>query len=90
MAQTEKFCCKKSKKMKKVIYVNDLCCQRCADQMAVKISLIDGVDKAKADFKKNRIFIEVKESVSDEDLRAVFDGMGMEVLSIEKRKGIFG
>ncbi len=76
--------------MKKVIYVNDLCCQRCADQMAVKIALLDGVDKAKADFKKNRIFIEVKESVSEESLRSVFDGTGMEVLSIELRKGIFG
>lgn len=76
--------------MKKVVYVNDLCCQRCADQMAVKLALVDGVDKAKADFKKNRIFIEVKENVLDESLRAVFDGTGMEVLSIEIRKGIFG
>ncbi len=76
--------------MKKVIYVNDLCCQRCADQMAVKLALVDGVDKAKADYKKNRIFIEVKESVEEETLRAVFDGTGMEVLSVELRKGIFG
>ncbi len=76
--------------MKKVIYVNDLCCQRCADQMAVKIALIEGVDKAKADYKKNRIFIEVKESVDENGLRAAFEGTGMEVLSIEKRKGIFG
>lgn len=76
--------------MKKVIYVNDLCCQRCADQMAVKLALVDGVDKAKADFKKNRIFIEVKEKVAEEELRRVFEGTGMEVLSIELRKGIFG
>ncbi len=76
--------------MKKVVYVNDLCCQRCADQMAVKLALVEGVDKAKADFKKNRIFIEVKESVSEDDLRAVFEGTGMEVLSVEIRKGIFG
>ncbi len=76
--------------MKKVIYVNDLCCQRCADQMAVKLALLEGVDKARADFKKNRIFIEVRERVSDEALRAVFEGTGMEVLSIELRKGIFG
>ncbi len=76
--------------MKKVLYVNDLCCQRCADQMAVKLALVDGVDKAKADFKKNRIFIEVKESVVDETLKRVFEGTGMEVLSIELRKGIFG
>ncbi len=76
--------------MKKVIYVNDLCCQRCADQMAVKLALVEGVSKAKADYKKNRIFIEVKEGLPDEDLKAVFEGTGMEVLSIERRKGIFG
>ncbi len=76
--------------MKKVVYVNDLCCQRCADQMAVKLALIDGVDKAKADFKKNRIFIEVKEGVTEDALKAPFEGTGMQVLSIELRKGIFG
>ena len=76
--------------MKKVIYVNDLCCQRCADQMAVKVALVEGVDKAKADFKKNRIFIEVKEKVTEEELRKAFEGTGMEVLSIQLRKGIFG
>ncbi len=76
--------------MKKVIQVNDLCCQRCADQMAVKLMLIDGVEKAKSDFKRNRIFIEVKENLPDEELKKVFEGTGMEVLSIALRKGIFG
>ncbi len=76
--------------MKKVIAVNDLCCQRCADQMAVKLALVEGVLKAKADYKKNKIFIEVKEGVEEADLRKVFEGTGMEVLSIELRKGIFG
>ena len=76
--------------MKKTIKVNDLCCQRCADQMAIKIALIDGVRAAKANYKKGLIFIDVAESVTDEALKSVFDGTGMEVLSIEKRKGIFG
>lgn len=76
--------------MKKTIKVNDLCCQRCADQMAIKIALIEGVRAAKASYKKNIIFVDVNESVTDEALKAVFDGTGMEVLSIEKRKGIFG
>ena len=76
--------------MKKTIKVNDLCCQRCADQMAIKIALIDGVRAAKASYKKNIIFVDVNESVTDEALKAVFDDTGMEVLAIEKRKGIFG
>ena len=76
--------------MKKTIKVNDLCCQRCADQMATKIALLDGVRAAKASYKKNIIFVDVNESVTDEALKSVFDGTGMEVLAIEKRKGIFG
>ena len=76
--------------MKKVIYVNDLCCQRCAEQMATKVALVDGVLKAKADYKRQRIFVELEERVLDEDIKAVFAGTDMEVLAIEKRKGIFG
>ena len=75
--------------MKKTIKVNDLCCQRCADQMAVKLALLDGVRAAKANYKKGLVFIDVAESVTDETLKSVFEGTGMEVLSIEKRKGIF-
>ena len=76
--------------MKKTVKVDDLCCQRCADQMAVKLALIDGISAAKGNYKKGMIFIEVKEEVTDEQIKAVFEGTGMNVLSIEKRKGIFG
>ncbi len=76
--------------MKKTITVNDLCCQRCADQMAVKLALIDGVRAAKASYKKNVIFVDVTDAVTDEMIKGVFEGSGMQVLSIEKRKGIFG
>ncbi|MBR2622904.1 MAG: heavy-metal-associated domain-containing protein [Clostridia bacterium] len=76
--------------MKKTIKIDDLCCQRCADQMAVKLALIDGVRAAKGNYKKGLIFVEVSDMVSDEQIKAVFEGTGMNVLSIEKRKGIFG
>ena len=76
--------------MKKTIIVNDLCCQRCADQMAVKLALLDGVRAAKASYKRNIVFVDVAENVTDDMLKAVFEGSGMEVVSIEKRRGIFG
>ena len=76
--------------MKKVITVNDLCCERCAKQMATKLALLDGVRAAKSNYKKNIIFVDVTDDVTDEMLKSVFDGTGMEVLAIEKRKGIFG
>ena len=76
--------------MKKVIKVDDLCCQRCADHMATKIALVDGVRAAKGNYKKQSIFIDVADTVSDETLKETFVGTDMQVLSIEKRKGIFG
>ena len=76
--------------MKKVISVDDLCCQRCADQMAVRLALIDGVLNAKANYKKNKIFVEVRSDVPDEELFTAFEGTGMTVQAIEIRKGIFG
>ena len=76
--------------MKKTVYVDDLCCERCAKQMATKIALIDGVRAAKGDYKKQRIHIDVSDSVTNEQILQVFEGTGMRVLSIEKRKGIFG
>ena len=76
--------------MKKVIKVDDLCCQRCADHIATKLALVDGVRAAKGNYKKQSIFIDVAETVSDESLKEVFVGTDMQVLSIEKRKGIFG
>ncbi len=76
--------------MKKVIKVDDLCCQRCADQMAVKLALVDGVRAAKSNYKKKLIFIDVCDFVRDSDIIAAFEGTGMSVLSIEERKGLFG
>ncbi len=76
--------------MKKVMQINDLCCQRCADHMATKVALVDGVRAAKGNYKKHCIFIDVSEDVTGEMLKAPFEGTDMQVLSIEKRKGIFG
>ena len=76
--------------MKRVIKVDDLCCQRCAEQMAVKLALIDGVRAAKSNYKKQLIFIDVCDYVKDSELIAVFEGTGMTVLSIAERKGLFG
>ena len=75
--------------MKKVITVDDLCCEACAKQMAVRLALIDGVLHAKANYKKQKIFIEVLSTVTDDSLKSVFEGTGMAVLSIEPRKGLF-
>ena len=76
--------------MKKTVSVDDLCCERCAKLMATKLALLDGVRAAISNYKKNVIFLDVAETVTDEQITAVFEGTGMMVLSIELRKGIFG
>ena len=81
---------KLKKSMKKTIKIKDLCCQRCADHLAKKLLLIDGVRAAKGNYAKNLIFVDVADSVTDEMLKEMLAASDMEVLSIEKRKGIFG
>ncbi len=44
--------------MKRVIEVEDLCCKRCAERAEKKLLLLDGVSGAKANFKRNIIFVE--------------------------------
>ena len=75
--------------MKKVITVTDLCCERCARHVAEKLHLCDGVLKAKANYKKNQIFVEVSSDCMEETLREYLAKEGYDVVSIEKRKGIF-
>ena len=76
--------------MKKTVYVKDLCCERCARKLTEKLQLHDKVLKAKVDFKKNRIFVEVSSDLLDDELKNLVEAEEQEVLSIELRKGIFG
>lgn len=76
--------------MKKTVYVKDLCCERCARKLTEKLQLHDKILKAKVDFKKNRIFVEVSSDLLDDELKNLVEAEEQEVLSIELRKGIFG
>ena len=76
--------------MKKVIYATDLCCERCAKHVAEKLLFLDGVEKAKANYKKNCIYVELLSSASEEEIRETLAAMDIEVTSIELRRGLFG
>ncbi len=76
--------------MKKIVYVKDLCCERCARRVAEKLQLNDKILKAKADYKKNRIFVEVSSELLDDELKNFVEAQDQEVISIQIRKGIFG
>ena len=75
--------------MKKIVYVKDLCCERCARRLADKLRLADGVLNAKGDYKKNRVLVEVHSSVTDNELKSLVEAEGYEVISVAERKGLF-
>lgn len=74
--------------MKKVIEVEDLCCKRCAERAERKLLLLDGVKGARANFKKNVVFVETE--LPDSVLTAAIELAGFIVKAIRPRKGIFG
>lgn len=74
--------------MKKVIEVEGMCCKRCAEHAEKKLLLLDGVNGAKANFKKGIIFVE--SNLSDDALSACVTQSGFTVKEIRLRKGIFG
>lgn len=75
--------------MKKVIVVEDLCCERCAKRLATGLELTKGILKAKANYKKNAVYLEVSSGISDEELKFLVEKAGYAVVSVADRKGIF-
>ncbi len=74
--------------MKRVIVVEGMCCERCAERAEKKLRLLSGVFGAKANFKKGVIFVETE--LPDSALSACVTEAGFTVKEIRERKGLFG
>ncbi len=74
--------------MKKVIEVDGMCCKKCAERAERKLRLLDGVTNARANFKKQIIFVQT--DLPDETLTECVTQAGFTVKEIRVRKGIFG
>ena len=74
--------------MKRVIEVEGMCCERCAERAEKKLRLLSGVLGAKANFKKGVIYVETE--LPDEALSACVTEAGFTVKCIRERKGLFG
>ncbi len=74
--------------MKKVIEVEDLCCKRCAERAEKKLLLLDGVTGARANYRKNLVFVET--TLPDSILTQTVELAGFLVKCIRPRRGIFG
>ena len=67
--------------MKRVIEVEGMCCERCAERAEKKLRLLSGVSGAKANFKKGVIFVETE--LPDEALSACVTEAGFTVKGID-------
>ena len=76
--------------MKKTVYVKEFCCSRCTERLEEKLKENADILRAKTDFKRNRVFLEVKGEFSDEAIATLFEKEEIEILRIENRKSIFG
>lgn len=74
--------------MKKVIAVEGMCCKKCAERAERKLRLLEGVTGARANFKKQIIFVE--SDLNDEILANCVTEAGFTVKEIRIRRGIFG
>ena len=73
--------------MKKTVTVKDLCCERCARHLSEALMLEEGIVKAKANYKRNVLFLET--TLSNEEITSLVEKKGYEVISVALRKGIF-
>ncbi len=73
--------------MKKVIELEDLCCKKCAERAEKKLRLLDGVSGARANYKKNIVFVET--TLEDSLLTECMQLAGFVVKCVRPRKGLF-
>lgn len=76
--------------MKKTVRVKEFCCSRCTKQLEDKLKQRPEILRAKTNFKKNLVLLEVRKEVSDEELERMFAAEEIEVVLVENRKSIFG
>lgn len=74
--------------MKKVIEMSDLCCKKCAERAEKKLLLLGGVTGARANLRKNVIYVETE--LEDGALEECLTAAGFEVVCVRERRGIFG
>ncbi len=75
--------------MKKVIEINGMHCPKCKARVENALNAVEGVS-AKVDLAKRIAVVTLKSEVSDDTLKNAISSLGFEVVSITKKKGIFG
>ncbi|MDE7380236.1 MAG: heavy metal translocating P-type ATPase [Clostridia bacterium] len=71
--------------MKKLVSIEGMCCQHCADRVEKALSTVSGVVSADVKLKKNLAVIRSREEVSDEEIKKVVEDAGYKVTAIESK-----
>ncbi len=69
--------------MKKIVYIDGMCCDKCADRAERALSAVHNVVSCDVKFKKNLAVIRSREEVSDEDIIKTVEDAGFSVTRIE-------
>ena len=69
--------------MKKIVYIDGMCCGHCAKRVENALSAVTNVVSADVKLKKNLAVIRSREEVSDEEITKVVTEAGYTVQSIE-------
>lgn len=69
--------------MKKIVYVEGMCCEHCAARVEKALSAVSGVVSADVKLKKKLAVIRSREEVPDEEIKKVVEDAGYTVIAIE-------
>lgn len=71
--------------MKKLVTVEGMCCEHCAQRVEKALSAVGGVVSADVKLKKNLAVIRSRDEVSDEEIKRVIEEAGYKVTGIETK-----
>lgn len=69
--------------MKKIVYIDGMCCEHCSKRVENALSAVTGVVSADVKLKKKLAVVRSREEVSDEEIKRVVTEAGYSVTSIE-------
>ncbi|MDE7181755.1 MAG: heavy metal translocating P-type ATPase [Clostridia bacterium] len=71
--------------MKKIVYVDGMCCEHCAKRVEKALSAVEGVVSADVKLKKKLAVVRSREEIDDASITAVISEAGYTVTSIESK-----
>lgn len=71
--------------MKKIVYIDGMCCEHCAKRVQDKLSAATNVVSVDVKLKKKIAVIRSREEVSDEEITALITDAGYIVTAVENK-----